>query len=133
MPVPPSFTSRRFSHEPSRPSKEVVLAVGGRAKVRSHGEGPPRVPVTDEDGTVTLDTLADGVEVEITAWRPRRSAGALYRVRTMAGGKEGWLNASSLEAVPRLRERPVPQPTSISTRTKASPAKTPRRAPSPVR
>jgi hypothetical protein len=128
--VPSSFTSRRFSREPSRPSKEVVLAVGGRAIVRSHGEGLGRVSFIGEDDAATL---AEGVEVEITAWRPRRTAGALYRVRTTAGGMEGWVSASNLEAVPPPRERQVPQPPSSSVRTKPSPAKTPRRAPAPVR
>jgi hypothetical protein len=41
-----------------------------------------------------------GAEVEITAWRPRRSGPALYRVRTRTGGKEGWTTASSLERLP---------------------------------
>jgi hypothetical protein len=133
VPVPTGFASRRFSHEPSRPSKGTVLAVGVRAIVRSRREGFSRVPVTGEDGTVTLATLADGVEVEITAWRPRRTAGALYRVRTIADGKEGWVNASSLELVPQPRERPAPQPPSPSARTNPSATKNPRRAPAPAR
>jgi hypothetical protein len=116
----PSFTSRRFIHEPPRPSKEVVLAVGMHAIVRSHGEGLGKVSLSDEDGTATLGTLKDGVEVEITAWRPRRGAGALYRVRATGGGKEGWVNGSSLEPMPRPRERPAPQPAPASSRAKTS-------------
>ena len=120
MPAP-SFTSRRFVHEPPRQSKEAVLAVGMRAIVRSRGEGLGRAALTDEDGTASLGTLADGVEVEVTAWRPRRGMGALYRVRPSRGGTEGWVNASNLEAVPRPRERPAPQPPPATPRAKATP------------
>src|SRR5262245_38993206 len=116
----PSFTSRRFVHEPSRPSKEAVLAVGMRAIVRSHGDGLGRVTLTDEDGTASLGALADGIEVEVTAWRPRRGMGALYRVRPVQGGTEGWMKASNLEAVPPARERPAPQPAAAAPRAKAS-------------
>jgi hypothetical protein len=91
-----------------------------RAIVRSHGEGLGRVSLTDEDGTAGLGALADGVEVEVTAWRPRRGMGALYRVRPSRGGTEGWVSASNLEAVPRPRERPVPQAPPAAPRTKAS-------------
>ena len=123
MPAP-SFTSRRFVHEPARQSKEAVLAVGMRAIVRTHGEGLGRVSLTDEDGTASLGNLADGVQVEVTAWRPRRGMGALYRVRPVQGGTEGWMSTSNLEAVPVPRERPAPQ--------KPAPAAAPRaKAPAP--
>jgi hypothetical protein len=51
-----------------------------------------------------LATVKPGVEVEITAWRPRRAGPALYRVRTKDGGKEGWVSATHLE------HRPKPPP-----------------------
>ncbi len=111
MPVPPSFPSRRPADTP-RPSspKDVVLAIGARALLRSRGDRHGRVVLTDENGTASVGSLADGVEVVIQAWRPRRSAAALYHVRAPAAGEEGWVSASSLEALPRLRERPAPAP-----------------------
>ena len=131
MPVPRSFTSRQqLSQTPPRLPKEVILAVGARAIVRSRGEELGRVALAGEDGGATL---ADGVEVEITAWRPRRAAGALYQVRTTVGGQEGWVSASSLEAVSRPRERQLPKPPTSSVRTTPSSAKTPPRAPTPAR
>src|SRR5262249_40367368 len=56
-----------------------------------------------------------------------------YQVRTTVGGREGWVSASSLEVVPRPRERQVPKPPSTSVRTRPSSAKTPRRGPAPPR
>src|SRR5262249_26455930 len=92
VPAPRSFTFRQqLTQSPPRLPNEVVLAVGARAIVRSHGDEPGRVPFAGEDDGATL---ADGVEVEITAWRPRRAAGALYQVRTTVGGREGWVSAS---------------------------------------
>ena len=94
-----------------------------RAIVRSHGEGLGRVSLTDEDGTASLGNLADGVEVEVTAWRPRRGMGALYRVRPSRGGTEGWIGAVNLEAVPVPRERPAPQAPAAAPRAKAPASK----------
>jgi len=86
------------------------------------------VTLTAEDGTTALATVKAGIQVEITAWRPRRSGPALYRVRTKSGGKEGWAPASSLERLP-----PSPSSPSRSLAPVASPAvkraatKTPKR------
>jgi hypothetical protein len=90
--------------EPSRNPKEAVLAVGSHVIVRTPAAGADRITLTAEDGTA-LAAVKAGAEVEITAWRPRRSGPALYHVRTRMGGKEGWTTAPSLERLP-----PTPSP-----------------------
>jgi hypothetical protein len=40
--------------------------------------------------------LADGVEVEVVAWRPRVAGDAHYRVRAPSNGADGWLSAVNL-------------------------------------
>ena len=123
MSSPPIFTSRRYIREPSS-SKGVVLGVGRRAIVRNRLEATAHVPLANEDGVAVLARLEDGSEVEVTAWRPRRSAGALYRVRATAGETEGWVDAASLDAMPEKRERRVPPPAPSAARTKTTRTKT---------
>ena len=84
--------------EPSRGLKEAVLPVGSHAIVRPSGAGA--VTLTAENGSTVLASMKAGVEVEITAWRPRRSGPALYRVRARNGGEEGWITSASLERLP---------------------------------
>jgi hypothetical protein len=43
--------------------------------------------------------LADGVEVEVIAWRPRVEGDAHYRVRSPSNGADGWLPAGNLRKV----------------------------------
>lgn len=62
------------------------------------------VVITDESGTVACSSLADGVAVEVLAWRPRGSAGTRYRVRAGRDGVDGWVAANNLRLAP---ERPV--------------------------
>lgn len=101
MAAPRGSFSRPFTRiEPTRVPKEPVLAVGWNVLVRCPTGAVDRVALTDEDGTATLATVKPGIEVEITAWRPRRAGPALYRVRTKDGTKEGWVSASSLERKP---------------------------------
>ena len=101
MVAPRGSFSQSFSRlEPSRMPKEPILAVGWRVVVRSQPGTVDGVILTDEDGTRRLATVQPGTEVEITAWRPRRAAPALYRVRTKDGSTEGWLSAASLERPP---------------------------------
>jgi hypothetical protein len=57
-----------------------------------------RVTLTTEDGRTALGTVQVGAEVEITAWRPRRSAPALYRALNRSEDKEGWTIAARLES-----------------------------------
>jgi hypothetical protein len=83
-----------------------VLAVGWRVLVASPAGQGHSVALTDSEGTTTVTTLPHGAEVEILAWRPRRSGATLYRVQPTSGGKEGWLSGASL----KLRPAPIPQP-----------------------
>jgi hypothetical protein len=111
-----SFSPPFTRIEPSRVPKEAVLPIGSHVILRPPTGGADRVTLTAEDGTTALGAVKVGAEVEITAWRPRRSGPALYRVRARIGGKEGWTAASSLERLP-----PAPSPT----RTTAVPASSP--------
>ena len=77
-----------------------VFAVGRRVRVACPGDHGGRVAFTDDAGADALNSVADGTEVEILAWRPR-SSGTRYRVRA-TNGLEGWLEAGSLRAVPAL-------------------------------
>jgi hypothetical protein len=61
-----------------------------------------RVTLTESDGTTAVSTLPDGAEVEILAWRPRRSGSTLYHVQPTGGGTAGWLTGSSLKHRPTL-------------------------------
>jgi hypothetical protein len=79
-----------FINCPSDPRREVVL--------------------TDDGGRSTSNQLADGVEVEIVAWRPRGAAGTRYRVQLTRGGSGGWLNASELRAAPEPDPPAPPAP-----------------------
>jgi len=122
-----SFSPPFTRIEPARGPKEAVLPVGWHVVLRTPPGGGDRVTLTAEDGTTALATVKSGVEVEITAWRPRRAGPALYRVRTKGGGKEGWATASHLEPLP-------PSSPSRSSTPVASPAvkraatKTPKRS-----
>ena len=86
--------------EPARIRKDGVIAVGCRAIVRRPPHGGDGVTLTTEDGRTALGTVQAGAEVEITAWRSRWSAPALYRVLIRSEGKEGWTTAASLESPP---------------------------------
>src|SRR5439155_19735387 len=46
------------------------FSVGSRVLLRAAG-GSGRVTLTDDAGTSAVATLADGIEVELLAWRPR--------------------------------------------------------------
>ena len=88
----------------------LVLCVGSRGVVRADGS-KGSVTLMSEDGLTPLATLADGVEVEVVAWRPRRAGGTMYCVRQTSGVAEGWVAAVS------LRPHPIPP------RPKATPAR----------
>src|SRR5262249_58664484 len=87
-----------------------VLAVGWRVLVASPAGKGHRVELTDSEGTTTVMTLPHGAEVEILAWRPRRSGATMYRVQPTSGGKEGWVSGASLKARPAPAPRPAPKP-----------------------
>jgi len=107
MPLPrgPRFASMANARPQSGAKSVPTIGVGWRAVVRSGGS--PNVTLTDEAGIATLANVADGIEVEILAWRPTRGGEARYRVVTTSGGVEGWLGAAKLQR----REIPfVPKP-----------------------
>jgi hypothetical protein len=122
MAAPRGAFSRPFV--PTPPSRGHgdgnVLAVGWRVLVVSPAGRGPRVALTDSDGTTAVATLADGVEVEILAWRPRRSGATLYRVRPTGGGTEGWLSGVNLKPRPAL---PVQKVQPIEAAHRQPPAK----------
>jgi hypothetical protein len=63
----------------------------------------------DETGKVTsAQRVADGLEVEVIAWRPRGANETRYRVRVPSTGADGWLPADN------LRKLLVPLPASGS-------------------
>jgi len=112
MAAPRGAFSRPFLHTPSPRDHGDgnVLAVGWRVLVASPAGKGHRVPLTDSEGTTTVTTLPHGAEVEILAWRPRRSGATMYRVQPTSGGQEGWVSGASLKARPAPAPRPVPKP-----------------------
>jgi len=110
-----------------------ALAVGSRAVVTGRERGSD-VVLTDDSGTIVVGTIADGTEVEVVAWRPRRGGDTRYRVAPGAGRPEGWLHATSLRpcevvAAPKRVEvtpprTPAPSaPPRASERTRGAPAR----------
>jgi hypothetical protein len=112
MAAPRGAFSRPFLHTPSPRDHGDgnILAVGWRVLVASPEGKGHRVPLTDSEGTATVTTLPHGTEVEILAWRPRRSGATMYRVQPTSGGKEGWVSGASLKARPAPAPRPAPKP-----------------------
>lgn len=81
---------------PARDTRPV-LSVGRRVFLNCPTGDHRRVTLTDDNGQNTRHSLADGVEVEILAWRPRAPGGARYRVQVMGGDRiEGWLGTADL-------------------------------------
>lgn len=116
----PTFASVRTPP----PSKgHPVLGVGSRVIVTCRGAGADRVTLMDASGTSALATVANGVEVEILAWHPRRGGETRYRVVSTKGGVEGWLGAGSLQPRPPS-PLPIAPPAAPSDRL-ASPTRTP--------
>jgi hypothetical protein len=96
-------------------SSTPVLAVGQRVFVNTVGGRAGTVPLMDESGKVLRSSLADGLEVEVIAWRPRGAGGTRYRVQAGRDGADGWLHAGNLRTTlvpPPAAESPAPpQPT----------------------
>ena len=112
MAAPRGAFSRPFLHTPSPRDHGDgnILAVGWRVLVASPEGKGHRVSLTDSEGTATVTTLPHGTEVEILAWRPRRSGATMYRVQPTSGGKEGWVSGANLKARPAPAPRPAPKP-----------------------
>ena len=87
-------------------TKEIVLAVGGRAFVSlpASGSGTGQsAPMNDDCGRVIANDLRDGQEVEILAWRPRARAGVAYQIRRLSDGSEWWIQALYLRRTALLQ------------------------------
>jgi len=99
MAAPRGAFSRPFIHTPPPRSSGDghILAVGWRVLVASPAGRGNRVTLTDSDGSTAVSTVPDGAEVEILAWRPRRSGSTLYHVQPTGGGAAGWLTGASLK------------------------------------
>lgn len=140
MAAPRGAFSRPFLHIPSPRDHGDgnVLAVGWRVLVASPEGKGHRVALMDSEGTTTVTTLPHGAEVEILAWRPRRSGATMYRVQPTSGGKEGWVSGASLKARPAPAPRPAPKPAAQPAPVKvrpivaARPQPAAKRAPKPV-
>jgi hypothetical protein len=101
-----------------------VLSVGRRVFLNCPPGDHRRVTLTDDAGQSTRHSLADGVEVEILAWRPHAPGGARYRVQVMGPERiEGWLGAADLR--PALVPAPPPSPTTAR-REEPAPVRRPR-------
>ena len=88
----PFASSRAPRQTPASVGPSYVFGVGSHAFV-AHQQGD--VSLDDGSGKVAVGELADGTEVEIIAWRPRR-ASTLYRVRATESRIEGWVSVTSL-------------------------------------
>jgi hypothetical protein len=97
MPLIPRASAPLQKNRPA-----TILSVGRRAYVNCRG----RVALSEDDGRTSQNSLADGAEVEILAWRPLGARGTRYRVRAQQEGHEGWLAADALRqtAVPIASE-----------------------------
>lgn len=96
----------RASAPPPKTRPSTILSVGRRAYVNCRGQ----TALVDDDGRPSRNSLADGTEVEILAWRPLGNRGTRYRVRAHEANCEGWLAADALRqtAVPVANE-PAPE------------------------
>jgi hypothetical protein len=66
-------------------------------------QGLDTVALTDQSGRKTLRVLADGLEVEMLAWRVvwwQEGPRMRYRVRSIGDGTEGWVWADFLKPLP---------------------------------
>jgi hypothetical protein len=106
------FPSRKPTVSP-RPSRDLpVIAVGRHVFVNCPGSLSGSVVLADESGKVLSTVhLADGVEVEVVAWRPRVAGEAYYRVRAPSSGADGWLAGANLRRA--LISLPAPEPPAV--------------------
>ncbi len=117
-----TFGSKPISAPPFRPRPstrtENAFAVGSRVLLTSTSGDKGSLPLLDEDGMPTGGHLPVDAPVVITAWKPRRSAPARYRVCS-ADRIEGWLDAANLRRIPP----PPPPPPPPAPVVAAKPAK----------
>ena len=106
------FVSRAPRLQPAESAEaSYVFGIGSRAFVANQNGD---VSLDDGSGKTAVGELADGAEVEIIAWRPRRAA-TLYHVRATESRIEGWLCVTSLR---RTRDPADSSPVSPALRKK---------------
>ena len=93
-----SLLSRARSVPSSSRRALPVIAIGQRVFVNCPESGASgTLFLGDETGKViSAQRVADGLEVEVIAWRPRGAAETRYRVRVPSTGADGWLPAGNL-------------------------------------
>ena len=101
---------RGFRAAPLVRTHASVFAVGRRVYVACAGDRLAHVALTDDAGADARSRLADGTEVEILAWRPRKFDGTRYRVRVTREGFEGWLAGDNLRSTPVAISAPMERP-----------------------
>jgi hypothetical protein len=106
-----AFLSRARPVRPSSRRALPSIAIGQRVFV-NHAESRESgaLFLGDETGKViSAQRVADGLEVEVVAWRPRGPNETRYRVRVLSTGADGWLPAANL----RKLLVPLPPPGSV--------------------
>lgn len=102
--------SRSIPRSPSRSTP--VIAVGQRVFVNCPGNRSGSVVLMDQSGKVSSNiNLADGVEVEVVAWKPGVAGDAHYRVRAPSDAADGWLSVANLRTA--LVPLPAPEPPAV--------------------
>jgi hypothetical protein len=96
-----------FRAAPLVRTQASVFAVGRRVYVACAGDSLAHVALTDDAGADARTRLADDTEVEILAWRPRKSHGTRYRVRATRDRLEGWLAVENLRSTPSAVSAPI--------------------------
>jgi hypothetical protein len=96
-----SFLSRARSILPSPRRPLPVIAIGQRVFVNCTERGESAALFLGDETGKVLSTervarVADGLEVEVIAWRPRGANETRYRVRVLSTGADGWLPADNL-------------------------------------
>jgi hypothetical protein len=106
-----TFGSKPISAPPFRPRPstrtENAFAVGSRVLLTATAENTKTLTLLDEDGMQTSLQLPVDALVVITAWKPRRSAPARYRVCS-SDRVEGWIDAANLRRLPPPPPPPTP-------------------------
>ena len=104
-----AFITSRSRPVPRPPVRSTpVMAVGQHVFINSAGNRSGSVALADVSGKVLSALhLADGIEVEVVAWRPGGANDTRYRVRAPHGA-DGWVPAENLRRA--LVPLPPPEP-----------------------
>lgn len=120
-----TFGSKPISAPPFRPRPstrtENAFAVGSRVLLTATSGQSGNLPLLDEDGMPTGAQLPVDAQVVITAWKPRRSAPARYRVCS-ADRIEGWVDAANLRRIPPPPPPPPPPTPVVEAKAVVKPA-----------